>query len=78
MLLTITTTHRPATDIGYLLGKNPLALRGFALGLEALHRLTDGEPLYRVHECVFGFLAIGSSRWIRDSNLYGSSERIPL
>ena len=23
MLLTITTTHRPATDLGYLLHKNP-------------------------------------------------------
>jgi 3' terminal RNA ribose 2'-O-methyltransferase Hen1 len=27
MLLTLTTTHRPATDLGYLLHKNPAALR---------------------------------------------------
>src|SRR5947209_19717905 len=29
MLLTITTTHRPATDIGYLLGKNPNRCQSF-------------------------------------------------
>ena len=40
--------------------KRSLALREFALGVEALHRFTDGEPLYRVHECVFGVLALES------------------
>jgi protein phosphatase len=40
--------------------KRSLALREFALGLEALHRFTEGEPLYRVHECVFGVLAMES------------------
>ncbi len=40
--------------------KRSLALREFALGLEALHRFTEGEPLYRVHECVFGILAMES------------------
>lgn len=40
--------------------KRSLALREFALGLEALHRFVDGEPLYRVHECVFGVLALES------------------
>lgn len=38
--------------------KRGLALREFALGLEALHRFVEGEPLYRVHECVFGVLAL--------------------
>lgn len=33
------------------------SLREFALGLEAPHRFVDGEPLYRVHQCVFGVLA---------------------
>ena len=37
-----------------------LALREFALGIEALERFTAGEPLYRVHECVFGVLALES------------------
>ena len=119
MLLTITTTQAPATDLGYLLHKNParvhsfelpfgaahvfypvataalkcrgleylrliygpeytapenlerlrarglsvkrsLALREFALGVEALERFVRREPRYRVHECVFGVLALES------------------
>ena len=40
--------------------KRSLALREFALGLEALERFVHGEPLYRVHECVFGVLALES------------------
>jgi len=40
--------------------KRSLALREFALGLEALHRFVEREPLYRVHECVFGVLALES------------------
>jgi len=44
MLLTITTTQQPATDLGYLLHKNPARLQSFR----------------RVHECVFGVLALES------------------
>jgi protein phosphatase len=40
--------------------KRSLALREFALGVEALERFARGEPLYRVHECVFGVLALES------------------
>jgi protein phosphatase len=40
--------------------KRSLALREYALGLEALHRFVENEPLYRVHECVFGVLALES------------------
>jgi protein phosphatase len=40
--------------------KRSLALREFALGIEALERFVAGEPLYRVHECVFGVLAMES------------------
>ena len=40
--------------------KRSLALREFALGIEALERFARGEPLYRVHECVFGILALES------------------
>ena len=43
-----------------LSGKRALALREFALGLEGLHRFVAGEPLRRVHECVFGVLALES------------------
>ena len=38
----------------------PSPLREFALGIEALERFVAGEPLYRVHECVFGVLALES------------------
>jgi protein phosphatase len=40
--------------------KRSLALREFALGLESLHRFVEREPLRRVHECVFGVLALES------------------
>lgn len=40
--------------------KRSLALREFALGMEALERFVREEPLYRVHECVFGVLALES------------------
>ncbi|UXI68128.1 polynucleotide kinase-phosphatase [Tahibacter amnicola] len=40
--------------------KRSLAIREFALGIEALHRFTEAEPLYRVHECVFSVLALES------------------
>jgi len=40
--------------------KRSLALREFALGLEALDRFAAGDPLYCVHECVFGVLALES------------------
>lgn len=40
--------------------KRSLALREYALGLEALERLAAGEPLWRVHECVFAVLALES------------------
>jgi len=40
--------------------KRSLAVREFALGVEALERFVRREPLYRVHECVFGVLALES------------------
>jgi protein phosphatase len=40
--------------------KRALALREYALGIEALERFVAGEPLHRVHECVFGVLALES------------------
>jgi protein phosphatase len=41
-------------------GKRNLAIREFALGHEALKRFVAREPLRRVHECVFGVLALES------------------
>jgi protein phosphatase len=40
--------------------KRSLASREYALGLEALDRVARGEPLWRVHECVFAVLALES------------------
>src|SRR5580704_12184703 len=43
-----------------LASKRSLAVREFALGIEALERFVRREPLRRVHECVFGVLALES------------------
>ena len=40
--------------------KRSLAEREYALGLEGLDRLSRGEPLWRIHECVFAVLALES------------------
>jgi protein phosphatase len=40
--------------------KRSLAVREYGLGLEALDRLARDEPMWRVHECVFGVLALES------------------
>jgi len=40
--------------------KRNMALSEFALGVESLERFVKNEPLYRVHECVFGVLAMES------------------
>jgi protein phosphatase len=40
--------------------KRALAVREFALGIEALERFVRREPLRRVHECCFGILALES------------------
>jgi 3' terminal RNA ribose 2'-O-methyltransferase Hen1 len=37
MLLTVTTTHRPATDLGYLLHKNPARCQSFPLSFGSAH-----------------------------------------
>jgi len=37
MQLTITTTHRPATDLGYLLSKNPERHQTFELAFGIAH-----------------------------------------
>ncbi len=40
--------------------KRSLAIREFALGVESLERFVKREPLRKVHECVFGVLAMES------------------
>jgi len=43
-----------------LSAKQSLAIREFALGIEALERFVQKEPLRRIHESVFGVLALES------------------
>lgn len=40
--------------------KQKHALREFALGVEGIQRLVDGEPIERIHECVLSILAMES------------------
>ncbi|MFO0745188.1 MAG: polynucleotide kinase-phosphatase [Myxococcota bacterium] len=40
--------------------KRALALRELSLGLEAVHRLADGDMLHAIHRLVFGVLALES------------------
>ena len=40
--------------------KRSMAAREFALGVEGIDRLVAGEPLWRIHECVFAVLAMES------------------
>ena len=40
--------------------KRSMALREYALGLEALDRVARGEPLWRIHQAVFAVLALES------------------
>jgi polynucleotide kinase-phosphatase len=40
--------------------KRSMALREYALGLEAVHRAAEEEPVWRVHQCVFAVLAMES------------------
>ena len=37
-----------------------LALKEFSLGMESLERFIRKDPLYKVHECAFGVLAMES------------------
>jgi len=52
--------HLPRLRSRSLGHKRSLAVREFALGIEALERFVRMEPLRRVHECVFAILALES------------------
>jgi protein phosphatase len=55
-----TPTHLTKLRQRSVQSKRRLALREFALGVEALERFVQREPLARVHECVFAVLALES------------------
>jgi hypothetical protein len=53
MLLTVTTTHSPATDLGYLLAKNPSRCQSFSLSFGQAHVF---YPIAREDECTAALL----------------------
>jgi len=53
MLLTITTTHRPATDLGYLLEKHPAKCQSFPLSFGQAHVF---YPVTREESCTAALL----------------------
>ncbi len=53
MLLTITTTYQPATDLGYLLHKNPAHMQSFSLSFGQAHVL---YPEATVERCTAALL----------------------
>lgn len=52
--------HLERLKVRSLNRKRALALSEFALGMESLTRFVAREPLYKVHECAFGVLALES------------------
>src|SRR5215217_4455743 len=53
MLLTITTTHQPATDLGFLLHKNPARLQSFEQSFGHAHVF---YPVARADKCTAALL----------------------
>ena len=53
MLLTITTTHNPATDLGYLLHKHPDRCQSFSLTFGTAHVF---YPLSNQQQCTVALL----------------------
>ena len=56
----LTPDHLARLKVRSLGRKRSLALKEFSLGIESLNRFVKGQPLYRVHECAFGVLALES------------------
>ena len=52
MLLSITTTHQPATDLGYLLGKHPERLQSFELAYGDVHVFYPEASVERCTACL--------------------------
>jgi len=74
MLLTITTTHEPATDLGYLLVKNPARCQSFSLAFGQAHVF---YPVAREDRCTAALLLdldpVGLVRGSRRSSGHGGT-----
>jgi Hen1-like subunit of RNA repair complex len=67
MLLTITTTYQPATDLGYLLHKKPLQVQTFDLSFGKAHVFYPEASLERCTAAlVLDIDPIGLVRGIRE------------
>ena len=53
MLLQISTTHFPATDLGFLLAKNPARVQKFSLSMGVAHAF---YPVADEQNCTFALL----------------------
>jgi hypothetical protein len=78
MLLTITTTHRPATDLGYLLHKHPDRCQEYDLSFGRAHVFYTEATDDRCSACLL--LDVGSERaalrkWSRSDRARGSCGR---
>ena len=56
MLLTLTTTHNPATDLGYLLRKNPARSQSFSLSFGQARVF---YPEATAERCTVALLVVG-------------------
>lgn len=73
MLLTITTTYQPATDLGYLLHKNPGRLQSFSLPFGLAHVF---YPEATVERCTAALLLdIDAVRLVRNRNRSQAQEQ---
>ena len=61
MLLTITTTHRPANDLGYLLHKHPERFQSFDLSFGKVHVYYPEVSAERCTACLL--LDVDSVAW---------------
>ena len=62
MLITLTTTHRPATDLGYLLHKHPDRVQSFQTGTGTAHVC---YPQATENECTAALLLETDPKWRR-------------
>lgn len=76
MLLTITTTHQPATDLGYLLHKHPGKVQSFDLSFGRVHVFYPEAGEYRgAAKVVYGHTPVPEPEWLngRSTSTRGAS-----
>src|SRR4029077_14189471 len=64
LLLTITTSHQPANDLGYLLHKHPDRFQSFDMSFGKVHVFYPGVSMERCSACLL--LGCGEGKLIRE------------